>query len=405
MIRSLLTLLLLFAATARAQDYGTDHRLKIEVAGQRRKGVLFLPRSARKHQILPLLVAIPDTRGKAMLEVGQWQKPAYDMHFAVFSVDVVTSLQRGWMPSELLEMQHDMEAVTEGMKIAIDTARREGVGIDRSAIVITGFSGGTYLTLWMGLRRPDLFLGVCGRACVFFREEVEFSELEKFTPDHDQRIFVYRGESDAPRVRKNTDLARDLLRKAGYRHVDYAVIPGMQHESKPEVFLRWYAELLRTTARGRAESARIRAELEKLAPAVEHARSGAYGKLLKLVARERKAGFRAGAKALLDKVRAKGEKELARAADLEADGKLFAAAKLLKSVERTYVGLEVSKQALQRRKALLRSDAYKAAGMLVEAKKLLQKDREKKAFGLLDKLVAKYPETPAAEEAQRLLER
>ena len=405
MIRALASLLLLLAATARAQQYGTDYRLKIKVADKTRKGVLFVPRSVRKHEALPLLVAIPDTRGKAMLEVGQWQKPAYDRRFAVFSVDVVTSLQRGWMPSELIEMQHDMDAVLDGMETAIEKAREVGVAIDRSATVITGFSGGTYLTLWLGLRRPDVFLGVCGRSCVFFKEEVEFSELEKFVPDHDQRIFVYRGEIDHPRVRKQTDFARDLLRKAGYRHVDYAVVPDMQHESKPEIFLEWYNKLLRSTARGRAESLKIRAELEKLAPDVAKGRSGSYGKLLKLVGRETKAGFPAGAKELLDKVVAQGEKELARAGNLAADNQLFEAAKLLKSLERAYAGLEISKQARERRKTLVRSDAYKAAEMLGKAKELLEKEHEDKAFELLDKLIAKYPETPAAEEAQRLLER
>ena len=50
---------------------------------------------------------------------------------------------------------------------------------------MTGHSGGTYLTLWLGLRRPDLFLGICGRSCVYFKETVEFGELDKFEPDYE----------------------------------------------------------------------------------------------------------------------------------------------------------------------------------------------------------------------------
>ena len=100
------------------RSYGETVRLKIDVGGEERKIALFIPDGAKKGEVFPLLVALPDTRSKAMLELGQWQQPAYDKRFCVFSVDINTSGEKGWHPKEQLEMQRDMEAVTEGMKVA-----------------------------------------------------------------------------------------------------------------------------------------------------------------------------------------------------------------------------------------------------------------------------------------------
>ena len=380
--------LLLFSLSALAQEYGQEYRLKIPITGETRKGVLFIPKTARKNDALPLLVAIPDTRGKAMLELGQWQQPGYDRRFAVFSVDVVTSSERGWHPSEQLEMARDMEAVTEGLKMAFSKAEQVGFPLDRSAVVMTGHSGGTYLTLWMGIRHPELFLGISGRSCVFFKETVQISETENVQTDFDLPIFIYRGETDHPRAKKSTELASKTLKAAGYTKVEYRIVPGMKHESKPEIFIDWFVKLLRTTEKGRKEARK----------------PGVYGKIAKLVEREKKSGFKVGVSALLDVVNERAEKEMRRAEDLEADFELFEAAKVLKQVTKDFAGLEVAKEARERRSRLMKSDEYKAAEMLRKAQGYIDKDKREKGFDLLQKLLKKYPGTVAAERAEGLLQ-
>ncbi len=119
MTRSIFLPILLLAAVANAQDYGVMKRLKIRIGGKNRKLVFFLPRGLRKNEALPLLVAVPDTRGLAYKEVGQWTQQAFEHRFAIMSVDINSSGKDGWSPRDQLVMARDMEAVTDGMKMGI----------------------------------------------------------------------------------------------------------------------------------------------------------------------------------------------------------------------------------------------------------------------------------------------
>ena len=398
-------LLLTFGAAALAQeDYGETLRIKVLVGGEPRKAGMFLPKALKKNEVLPLLVAIPDTKGKAFLEIGPWQQSAYERRFAVFSVDTKTGSSRGWHPSEQLEMQRDMEAVVEGLKAAEKKAREKGVVIDTSARVITGHSGGTYLTIWLGLRRPDLFLGICGRSCVFHKEAVEFGKFDSVKPDLNMPILLFRGELDHPLAKKQTELAKKTLDRAGYKNVEFRVISKMIHESKPEVCMEWYVALLKNTAKSRKAARKIAQELEKLRPLVEAGKSGVYGKLVKLVAQEEKADVSGGAAALLDLVLAAARKEWERADNLEAEYQLIEAAQVLKEIQKKYNPLDISKQARARRAKLVKSDEYKARELLAKARAYLDKDNKDKAHDLLDRIVTKYPKTVAAEKAQAMLE-
>jgi predicted esterase len=391
----------LLAQTAR--EYGTTLRLKVEVGGEERKVALFIPDGLKKGEVLPLLVALPDTRGKAFLEIGQWQEPAFSKRFCVFSVDLQTSGEKGWHPSEQLEMQRDAEAVTAGLELARAEAKKAGVELDDAATVLTGWSGGTYLTLWLGIRRPDLFMAVCGRGCVFFKEEVEFSKLDKAEPNKAMPIYLYFGELDNPRVKKETELAKKSLDGAGFTNVTLSVIAGMAHESKPEVFLEWYAKILKETEKARKESVKIRAEADKIKAEIGAGKAGAYGRLLKLVEREKKVGAQGGAAALLGTVTAEARKLWELAANLEADNRLVEAAEAFGKIEKDYAPLDVSKEARDKRMKILQGDAFKAEEMLAKAKGLIEKGEREKAVPILEKIIDQYGETPAAEEARHLL--
>jgi predicted esterase len=400
-----IALLLAFAAPLLAEeDYGRTYRIKVMVGGEPRKAGMFIPKAVKKNEILPLLVAIPDTKGKAFLEIGPWQQMAYERRFAVFSVDTKTGGSQGWHPSEQLEMQRDMEAVIEGLKIGEQKAREGGVIIDTSARVITGHSGGTYLTIWLGLRRPDLFLGICGRSCVFHKDTVEFGKFDRVKPNLNMPILLYRGELDHPLTKKQTELAKKTLDAAGYKNVQFRIIPKMIHESKPEVCMEWFLTLLKTTEKSRKETRKIAEELKRLRPLVEAGKSGVYGKLSKLVERETKAGVDGGAATLLSQVLVAARKEWERAENLEAEYLLLEAADVYRRIQKKYNPLDISKKARTKRAKLIKSDEYKARELLAKARAYLEKDKTDKAHDLLDKIVTKYPKTVAAEKAQAMLE-
>jgi len=399
----LLSALLLLAIPAAAQDYGVTYRFKVDVDGQPRKVAFFVPADLKRNEVLPLLVAVPDTRGFAFDEIGQWQQPAHEMRFAVVSVDITTSGARGWAPTDTLEMKRDMEAVVGAIAGAQEQAAEHDVTLDPFANVLTGHSGGTYLTLWLGLRRPDLFLGLCGRCCVFHPETVERGALDTVPPRFDMPIYLYSGQLDPSRSPRETELARQTLIKAGYTNVKLDVIEKMGHESRPEVFLEWYAKLLKETAKGRVEALRIRDDLARLEEDLAQGKSGAYSKLDKLVDREKKCGFAVGAQARLDAILADAHKLEEQAANLEADHQLFEAAAMLEQIEKQFNPLDVAKQARERRRVLIKSDEYKALEMLTEAKSLREKGADERADHLLEQIVEKYPDTLAAESARLLL--
>ena len=407
MIR-LLLVLCLGVSTLHAQtpaDYGTTHRIKLEVGGEGRKAAFFIPKGLKKNEVLPMLVAIPDTKGKAYLEMSQCQQPAWQKRFCVLSVDIKTSGLQGWHPSEQLEMQRDMDAVLEALAKARELAQASNVELDDSAVVLTGHSGGTYLTLWLGLRRPDLFLAICGRSCVFHKDTVKFGKLDTVPPDYDMPIFLYRGELDHPRTSKQTEEAANELKKAGWKNVRYDVVSKMTHESKPEVCLDWFYRLLRETAKSRAERRKIALDLARIRPDLEAGKSGAISKLAKLAEKEAKAGIRKGeAAALLVEVEKKAGELWAEAENLEADHHLVEAAATYKKLERQYSPLQVSKDARKKRSGIVKSDGYKAEEMLVKARKYLDEGKEDKARSILEKLIEKYSDTAAAGRAEHLLQ-
>jgi predicted esterase len=385
------------------RSYGQTLRLKIDVGGEERKIAFFIPDNVKKGESFPLLVALPDTQGKAMLEVGQWQQPAHDKRFCVFSVDIKTSGEQGWHPKEQLEMQRDMEAVTEGIRVVREEAKAKGILLDDSATVLTGFSGGTYLTLWLGIRRPDLFLGVCGRCCVFHKEAAEFSKFDKAEPNKAMPFFLYYGEVDNPRVKKETELAKATLTAAGFTNVQLKVVAGMAHESKPEEFLDWYGKLLKETEKPRKEAMKIKVEVEKLRPDIVAGKAGAYGKLAKIVEHEKKVGAKGGAADLLGEVLAEAKKKWDLAANLEADNRFQEAADAFGKVEKEYMPLDIAKEAREKRMKILNSDAFNAEELLARAKELIEKGAREKAVPILEKIADQYGETPAADEARLLL--
>ncbi|MDH3590510.1 MAG: hypothetical protein OER88_01435 [Planctomycetota bacterium] len=401
----LLPALLVLASVAQADvSYGETYRLKVPITGENRKAFLFLPRGLKKGAVVPLVVAVPSGEGSASLEVGQWQQPAFDKRFAVFSVDIKTcSLKSPWHWKDGLVMQRDMEAVIEGLKAATAKAKEFNVTLDRGAVVMTGHSGGTYLTLWLGVRRPDLFLGIAGRSCVFFKETIKFGKFEKVTPNYEMPILIYHGELDAPRSRKDTRLAKKTLDEAGFKKVELQAVEGMKHESKPEVFLEWFYALLKKTSKGRKDAVKIAQELEKLRPDVEAGRAGSYGKLARLAEREEKAGFAAGAKELFATIEKKAVADLKAAEAIADEGRIPEALKALKKIEKTYAGLQAVKDARAAAKKLRKSDGFAAFQLLEKAKKLIKSDRADKAALILETIVETYPSTAAASEAAALL--
>ena len=214
---------------------------------------------------------------------------------------------------------------------------------------------------------------------------------------------IYRGERDFASVRKGTDEAIEALKKAGYTRIVTETIKGMKHETRPEVFVKWYSRFLRGTTRGRKAAGKIAAEADKLRADWKAGKPGVYAKMVKLVEKEVKAGFGRSAEKLLADARAANQKAFKEATDLLADNQFLDAAAAFKSIEKSCRGLPIAKQARELRTKLVKGDEYKAAVMLVKALALQEKGKAEQADTLLVKITEKYKDTVAADKAEQLL--
>ncbi|MHC4956099.1 MAG: hypothetical protein ACYTGZ_19825 [Planctomycetota bacterium] len=406
MMRSALLAMTVFSGLAVAQgdvSYGETHRLKVSVEGTLRKVGFFLPRGIGKRDVVPIVVAIPDgsgSSGKAFKEIGQFEQMAYEHHFAVLSVDVATSSNEGWHPKDAIAMERDVEAVVSALDAAKKKAKELGITLDPSATAVRGHSGACYLALWIGVRRPDLFFVVSLNG--FPKWYPEFLEF-KGERNPNQRIHVYRGERDHVRVRRETDKAIEAIKAAGYVRMETADVKAMAHESRPDVFVKWYGSLLKSTAKARKDAARISAEAEKLAAALKAGKAGTIGKIVKLAEKEKKSGFGKSAAALLAQVQSAAEARVQAADDLAANNQFMEAADAYKKIGKEFNGLEIAKSARTTRKKLMKSDDYKAMELLIKARAYRKKGNEEKASAILVQITEKYPETIAAEQAEQML--
>ena len=396
-------LLTTFAHAQTEANYGQTHRLRIQVEGSRRKVGFFVPKGLKKRAVIPVLIALPDgfnASGKAFKELGQFERMAFEGRFGVLSVDITTSDQDGWHPKDAIAMERDVEAVVSALDAAKKKAAELGFGIDPSAIVVRGHSGACNLAIWVGIRRPDLFFAVGLNGVPQWRPEFLEFESAKNTR---QRIHIYRGERDGAQVRRGTDKTIEALKKAGYTRVESEVVKGMAHESKPEVFVKWYSKLLKSTAKPRKDAAKIAAEAAKLDEARKAGKPGTYGKIVKLVEKEKKAGFGSSATTLLALCNKNAEEALKKVEDMAADHQLIEAATAFKAVSKKYNGLAVAKTAKSMRSKLIKSKGYKAMEMFEKARALRAKGKKEKADAILVQITEKYPETVAAERAEALL--
>ncbi len=113
--------------------------------------------------------------------------------------------------------------------------------IDRSNVMITGFSGGGFPTYWVGLRNPGIFSCVVARSCNFS----EYNLDGWYPPEAlGQSVMVYTGEGDPGAIQSQSENAIRYLRSKGFQ-VETKVIPGIGHERRPEVAMDFFRRHMR----------------------------------------------------------------------------------------------------------------------------------------------------------------
>jgi dienelactone hydrolase len=111
--------------------------------------------------------------------------------------------------------------------------------LDRSNIMLTGFSGGGFPVYWVGLRHPELFSVLVAQNCNFNKGNTDGwypAEAAKKTP-----VIIYYGETDPLTIQIQSKAGIDYLRSRGFK-VETKVIRGERtgHDRHPEIAMAFF---------------------------------------------------------------------------------------------------------------------------------------------------------------------
>ncbi len=126
--------------------------------------------------------------------------------------------------------------------------------IDRSNIMITGFSGGGFPAYWVGLRHPDVFSAIVPQNCNFNR-----SSIDGWYPPQARKIdvMIYYGEFDPAPIVIQSKHGIEYLKSHGFK-VKTKVIPG-GHDRHPEVAMAFFRKSMsKRPANGTLASLKIK---------------------------------------------------------------------------------------------------------------------------------------------------
>ncbi len=113
--------------------------------------------------------------------------------------------------------------------------------VDRSNVMITGFSGGGFPMYWVGLRNPDVFSCAVARSCNFSEHNLDgWYPPEATALD----LLIYVGERDPGAITSQSDNAIRYLRSKGFK-IETMVIPDIGHERRPEYAMEFFRRHMR----------------------------------------------------------------------------------------------------------------------------------------------------------------
>jgi len=194
---------------------------------------LFVPYSYRPDKPAPLIVTChgTDPFDVAARQIGEWKKLA-ENHGCILICPKLSSTDGIFGAGSISRLLRD-----ERLIMSIIGQLHFLYNIDRKNVLMTGFSGGGFPVYFVGLRHPDVFTAIAARNCNFNADSLAgwYPPEARATP-----VIVYYGQNDPGAIRSQSKKAIAYLRKAGFRTVETAVIPGAGHVRHPEVAMRFW---------------------------------------------------------------------------------------------------------------------------------------------------------------------
>ena len=155
---------------------------------------LYVPKSYTPTRSYPLVITAHGTFpfDHALMQRDRWTKVAerYGMIVCAPDFDSANGLLSVPLNRPVPELLRDEKAT---LRIIDELERR--YNINRDAIMITGWSGGGYPAHFIGLRHPDLFRCIVGRAANFSMNLVSDAFADRARHMH---VYVFYGSADLP---------------------------------------------------------------------------------------------------------------------------------------------------------------------------------------------------------------
>lgn len=213
---------------------GKVHLLREPVEG--RKYYLYVPTAYHERHRWPLVVTCHGTRpfDSALAQIDEWKGVAEQRGFLVAAPELTASSAFTPPVEEQIQRQMDDERAI----LSLVGHVRAGRSIDDTRVFLTGWSAGSYVVLFVGLRHPEVFRALSVRQGNF-REEY----LQPVVPflDPHQAIQVTYGEFDL--LRKDALACIDWLRA---HNMDPTPLETFaQHRRDPNPVFAFFANVVR----------------------------------------------------------------------------------------------------------------------------------------------------------------
>jgi phospholipase/carboxylesterase len=164
--------------------------------------------AAKSKKALPLLITLHGEAENALAISTVW-RPIADSHGFVLAAP-----QGKYLIADG-HYQWGRRADAEALVLQAIERAKQKYQIDQNRIYLMGFSQGGYLSLSIGLSRPDLFAGVIAVAPYYVHSLVA-SKLEK-AKARSLHVYLGNGEKGYPNLLSNNREAKRLLEEAGLK--------------------------------------------------------------------------------------------------------------------------------------------------------------------------------------------
>ena len=373
----------------------------------------YVPTDLAKKTNLPLVVALHGSGGSAQNFIKAWTKEADKNKFPVIAVKSVVN--RGWSFAGI-----------KNIIAAIDSFAKK-CSINKSRVLMTGFSAGAHIAMYVAIEHPTRIAGVAPVGGGVVRQnEIKADKIKQASSIP---VYFIIGEKDPnyPSVK----IVKPMLEKNGFK-VKITVVPNLGHRypsGSSQNIWDWFSkssimpayEKLKKEADVAFKNKKLKESIVKYqnlileiakAPStiskddkkkLEEYKKDAKGKLKKLME-------------ILKKKEPKAFLLVEQATKALEKGKYLDAVKKLQKVEKNFPKSTSAEIAKEKVKIILESRseiADKIAGskpktLLKSAMKLLEKKKRKdkdiaKAYEILREIVEKYPYTSFANKARKLL--